>query len=812
MRALSAPVILVLSIAAACSAASPNLGAIRPVGGQRGTEIEVNLLGARLGDAQEILYYQPGIQTLSLTKVADNHVKARLKIAEDCSLGLHDLRLRTATGVSELRTFSVGPYPEVGEVEPNNEFAKPQVIALNTTVNGVAENEDVDFYVVEAKKGQRLSAEVEGARVGSFTFDPYVAIMDARRFELAASDDAALVWQDAFASVVVPEDGRYVIQVRESAYAGNANCLYRLHVGDFPRFSATVPMGGKLGETVAVRWIGDVLGEQTTNVLLPSVPQPGFGLFARDDKGMSPYPNLFRLSPFGNVIEKEPNGNDDNATPFTAPMALNGVIGEPNDYDIYTFKPEKGWTYDVRVFARSLRSPLDSVMYVGKRKGPIIAGNDDLIGPDSYLRFTTEDAEYVIHIHDHLRKGGPDYAYRIEVTPVAPTLAMSLPNEMIPRGTPAYVASVPRGNRQAMILNATRTDFGGDLKLLAQNLPPGMNFQADVMAGSLGTYPVLFEANPDAPLGGRLAKIVAEPVDGKIKLAAPSEFRHVAELVNGQNNIPYWTRTVDSMAAAVTEECPYTIEIIEPKVPIVRGGSMGLKVKAIRKPDFKAAIAVSLPWNPPGLSSSGGVTIPEGQNEAVIPITADGGAELRTWKIVVNGNSSVASGPIMVSTQLANLTVAAPFVQLGFQNAAVEQGKETDVVVKVVKQTDFPGEATMTLIGLPNKAATDVKMITKETQEIVYHVKTDPATPAGNHQGLFCQVVVTQNGEPIVHNLGGMNLRVDVPIPPKVNAPAPPAAAAPPPPTPKTDAPKKVLSRLEQLRLEQQKKTEAAPK
>ena len=136
-----------------------------------------------------------------------------------------------------------GALKDVTEVEPNNDFAKPQPIAMDSTVNGVAENEDVDYFVVEAKKGERISAEVEGIRLGITLFDPYVAIMDAKRFELASSDDAALIWQDGFASIVAPEDGKYIIQVRESAYAGNGNCLYRLHVGDFPRATATVPAG-----------------------------------------------------------------------------------------------------------------------------------------------------------------------------------------------------------------------------------------------------------------------------------------------------------------------------------------------------------------------------------------------------------------------------------------------------------------------------------------------------------------------------------------------------------------------------------------
>ena len=204
-------------------------------------------------------------------------------------------------------------------------------------------------------------------------------------------------------------------------------------------------------------------------------------------------------------------------------------------------------------------------------------------------------------------------------------------------------------------------------------------------------------------------------------------------LVLGQNNVNVWSRTVDRLAVAVTEECPYSIEIVEPKVPLVRGGSMGLKVRANRKPGFKAAIAVYLPWNPPGVGSGGGIAIPEGQNEAVIPMNADGGAELRTWKIVVNGASGVASGPIMVSSQLANLTIAQPFVGLAFQAASVEQGKETDMAIKVPRPSTSPGEAQVTLVGLPNKVTTDVKKITKDTTDLVFHIKTDKVSPAGNH-------------------------------------------------------------------------------
>src|SRR5205823_15041971 len=154
MRSCLLATTLTLGLLSTADAATPSLGAIRPVGGQRGTERDVTFSGARLGDALEIVYYQPGITTVSIKKLNDNAVQARLKLAPDCALGLHDVSVRTATGISELRTFSVGALNEIDAKEPNNDFQAPQPIPMNVTVNGVADNEDVDYFVVPAKKGE----------------------------------------------------------------------------------------------------------------------------------------------------------------------------------------------------------------------------------------------------------------------------------------------------------------------------------------------------------------------------------------------------------------------------------------------------------------------------------------------------------------------------------------------------------------------------------------------------------------------------------------------------------------------------------
>src|SRR5688572_18984488 len=197
MNRLLARVSVALALVTPLSARAvdPDLDVISPQGVERGTEVELTFSGGNLAKAQELLFYSPGFTVKSLTP-ADNNVKALVAVAPDCRIGIHAVRLRSLEGVSDLRTFTVGNLPEVKEVEPNNDFLAPQVVPLNSTISGVVQAEDIDHFVVELKKGDRLTAELEGLRLGYTFFDPYVAILNTARFELARSDDAALLSQD----------------------------------------------------------------------------------------------------------------------------------------------------------------------------------------------------------------------------------------------------------------------------------------------------------------------------------------------------------------------------------------------------------------------------------------------------------------------------------------------------------------------------------------------------------------------------------------------------------------------------------------
>ncbi len=791
--------------------ADPVLTSTQPNGFQRGTEVVAKFSGARLSDAQAILLYRPGIEVKELQAKDDKQFTVKLAIAPDCPLGFHALRVRTATGISNLQTISVGALPEVVEKEPNNDFSTPQPIELGCTVNGVITNEDVDYFVVNAKKGQRLSVELEGVRLGmppgnATFFDPFIAILDAKRFELARCDDTPLLRQDGLCPLVVPEDGAYVIEIRESSYRGSNLCKYRIHVGQFPRPTAVYPPGGRPGETIEMRWIGDATGEFKSAVTIPTGGDEEHELFAQDERGIAPSPNRIRVNNLTNVLEAEPNDARDVATTFTAPAALNGIIERPGDVDQFKFSAKKNQTYEVRVYARkTLRSPLDSVLTITRSNGAGVGSNDDSGGPDSYLRFKAPaDDQYNIVIRDQLADGAPDFVYRIEVAPIQPTLTLTLPERV--QYVPVTV-SVPRNNRMAIMVNAARANFGGDLELTLAGLPEGVTTGPLKMAAKLNSVPVLFSATAEATPNGALVDFIGRPVDQNVKVVGHLQQRTM--LVRGRNNRDVWGHDAKRLAVAATAEAPFQIEIVQPKVPIVRNGAMQLKVIAQRKEGFNEPIAISMLYNPPGIGSSGSISIPAGKSEMTIPLTANGSAAIGTWPMIVLARAKVGNGNIQVASQQAQLEIADVFFTFTFEKSAAELGQETEVLVRIEKKRDFPGNAIAALLGLPAKTSlVDAKPLafTQDTKDLAFKIKVAPDARPGKLQTLVCRATVTIEGEPIVHTLGSGELRIDKPLPPKANAPKPTPKPATKPAA--KQPPKKRLSRLEQLRLDRKKAAE----
>ena len=820
--------LIVLASAFIAEAGTPRLARIVPPGGQRGTTVEVMLQGRYLDKPEEVLIYEPGITVESIESVEGNveirgyrgrveagsGIRVKLKIADDCPLGVNGLRLRTAAGISEYQRFSVGPFATIEEDERstqarNDKHETAQPVPLNNTVLGrMMDPTDVDLYRIEAKQGQRLSAEIEAVRLGVDQGIPdlHIAVLDADGKRLIAADDSALFLQDPVVSLIAPKDGTYFIEVRHSTYSA-ANDVYRLHVGTFARPTGLYPAGGPAGKELSVRVLGDPNGEWSQTVTLPATDlSRDFRFVAVDAESNvpAPTPNTLRVSPFDNVLEVEPNDSEDSIksqSSASLPIAFNGIIEKSGDIDCFRFTAKKGERFKVHCLANALGSPLDPTIWikqVGAKGNPQRATdsrpnqlgyppfggmNRDTLVP--ILDFTAAaDGEYVLGVEDDRGNGGADFVYRVEVTPEVDAVYVYIPQD----GEAAFQPqsrqsiSVPSGGRyntQLSIINSNRP-FNGDLELVALGLPEGVTMHAPRVTPAMPRVPVVFEAAPDAKLQGKFIEIVARPIAKDVKDQKDSKESEPATLVSGfrqsipmsasGNNDYYVFNTFEKLAIAVTEPSPFSIEVEEPKSALVQNGEISLKFKIVRAEGFEEPVSVAMEWKPNGVSTGTPITIRTEKSEGEYLLGAARNATAGTYQVTLSAVSGAqrpayrdGANRTYVSTKPINLLVAEPHIDAKFARASIERGKTANLTVKLNHLKPFEGKAKATLARLPRgvELVEPFREITAEDKEVTFTLKATDECLTGGYQGVTLDLTVTEEGQAVRQLSGYGTLRID---------------------------------------------------
>ena len=772
----SARLSLVVALAALAPpvSAAPTIAGITPPGGPRGATLEVTISGDDLGDPRELWFQEPGITVESLTPVNDKQLKATLRITADCPAGPRKLRIRTRDGLSDLRTFRVGILAQALEAEPNDQDATAQGVTPPVTIAGTVTGEDVDCFKVHLAAGARIAAAIDGVRLDQEMFDPHLELVDARGFVVAACDDHPLLAQDALLAATVPEEGDYVIRVRESAYGGTAGSHYLLHVGDFPVPHLAWPPAGPPGAAVEVEWLGDPAGPFTQALVLPPAAGPtGLVEILPVRAGVAgPVGVPVRVSPLAPVSEAEPNDQPDKAAAAAAPTALVGRLDAADDVDWFRIAAAQGSKWHVRAWGRRLGSPVDLVVNIHRAtdKRERITGNDDSAGPDSVAQVTVPDeGAFLVRINDHRQRGGSEFVYWLEVEPDQPEVHVSVPPGRS-NTQERLVAVVPRGNRTALALNTARNAFGGTVHVAFAGLPAGVQATVPDATGKAPGTLAVFEAAADAAETMSRAEVTVAAADVGRPLGG---LRQKTDLVFGQPNAAVFRSALDDhLPVAVVAPAPIRVELDEPVVPIVRRGSLELKVRAERLAGRTGKIRLALPFRPPGIGAPTSVEIPADKAEAVYPLTANADAAVGEWQVAVTAllqpdDKSRGEGELLVASRLVTLRVAEPLVELAAEATSVEQGQEARIVWKVQKPGEFAGAAKARLLGLPAKTEAPELELAAGAAELTFPVKVAGDAPPGQHKNVFCELRVPQGEAWVVHASPPVQLRIDKPLPPE---------------------------------------------
>ncbi|NNJ25100.1 PPC domain-containing protein [Alienimonas chondri] len=875
--------------AGTAAAADPELSVILPRGARQGAEVTFAFEGNRLQDAAEVLFYEPSAFEVTAIepdeKRGDRKVNVTVKIAPDARLGEHVVQLRCANGLTAFHTIYIGALPEVDEVDPedapNSDPETPQPLTADlfeeaggVTVLGRIDNEDLDHFLLDLDAGQTLNVEVEGMRLANVennNWDPAIELLDMEGRELAASDDTPLTEADPVLRFAAEEKGSYLLRIRDAEFKGNGRAYYRMHVGvrsdAFPRPYAVYPAGGPVGEPTKVTFLGDPAGpfEQTVTPVAGQTSDQTGQVYAERAGAKSPSALPFRASPFPNVLEVEPNDNRNTGTAHPAVatylaaveaakekakadggdesavkkaaeavkpdafegVAFNGILEEPGDEDWFVFAGRKGQSLRFTIFGTRLGSPIDPELALYQQwDGKYLKGGSDRVGLDPQEDFSLpEDGTYAVRVRDHLEQGGPRFVYRFEISSPVRTPTLSIPRYgRYGQGRQRVV--IPRGGHFATRVTVSRDGLGGELAVNAAELPEGVTITSPTVPANQSTWPVLFTAAEDAPLGGTLSELRAFAADKPEMVSAGPDQRAAyasslieADLVRYNNQGSLWVVEAPKVAVAVTEKLPFSIEVLPPAAPLVRNGKLDLQIKVHRDDGFDGEIKMEFPQRTAGIGCDYQRTVKKGEDTATYPLNANSNAALGEFPFYVLAFAALPNelngvtyggGTGLCSSELVDIEVAETPFTLKLAKGAVQLTQSTAITAEL-ENADFQGTATVTLMGLPEGLNCEPVQVTSDMESFVFEISAAENAPRGTRKGLVAEVVlpnVDEDGKAIaedqpgagarVFTAGTTDLRVDEapkkPEPKKETKEEPKVAEAPAKPKP--------LSRLERLRRE----------
>ena len=810
---LSLILLLALSLQEA-SAGVKSIEQVFPRCGQQGTVVEVEIWGVSLDEPKEIIFYQPGIRAFDFQVKEDppkrrnlahggywdQAVTCKFEIAPDCPPGQYAFRLLTKTELSHLATFHVSPFPTVDESEAvKDTIETAEAVEPNLTINGVLGHHMADCFRVPVKAGERLSVELESVRVADFhygasSYDLEVRILDLSGKVLASNDDNSLRIQDPVLSWIPETDGEVIVMARRSVDQ-ITQTRYVLHIGNHPRPLVAFPPGGKAGSEQTIRFIGDASGEIETKVAVPKVA----GFF--DYSGEAPTTMRLRSSSFANTLESDSDDPKAVTEVPELPGALNGIIDRYDDVDRYRISVEKDVPLRLRVFAASVGSPIDPVLRILDTEGEVVMESDDASLPerdifgtsyrsksgrpdllDPSVMWTPEaDGDYLVEISDQSAAGGPDGVYRIEIEspgPVVQTVLKSFSFDWVENTRDTGLA-LPQGGR--LVANITLPEgqwkkFEAPFDLVAHGLPEGVTMTGPrIDPATVGRdrrgddlWPVLFTATPDAKIEGAVITLEARPVDSEVTVETRC-----------QENVPFLNHSggdslhfamVDRYVMGVTEPSPFSIEIEAPNAVLVRGGEIAIPVTLTRHGDFDGPVEFQARFADLGIDPQAPTTIPPGETEAVLRLTATSRAPLGKRPIAVSARSLVDEIPRSAGvgdrrncSSIIELTVAEPYLELTAEPGSVRRGETTEYRWKVTQKTPFDGTARIQMLGLPKGVSLvgELPEIDSSASEVVFQVKATDEALLGQATGLECEIVLTSGGQEITQRSGSGILRID---------------------------------------------------
>ncbi len=452
--------------------AEPSVSHSIPAAARPGHTVEITLHGAKLDGALNIWSSFPGKFELVPVPPEQKDVASRVcKVTLDAQVpvGIGGIVVSNAVGNSDPLFVMIDDLPSAADGGQNHAVPQAQVLTLPTAVDGLCDGTAFDFYKFTAKKDQRVSVEVVAARMAS-TLDPVMRLLDSAGKELLVVDDDVSFGADCRFSITIPADGDYLLELRDNQFRGGGR--YRLRVGDFPLVSSPYPLGGRFGSTMRFRFSGP-LADTAAPVFL-RLPDDGPSgrqtIGAKLPNGQSSGMATIVTSRLPDIVEAEPNNDLKIATLISLPCAVNGTFQEAHDRDYYQFAATKGQAMQFNAVSRSLGSPSYLIMRLLNSEGGQLAETPINDADETSVSFTfPADGMYGLLVQDLLGRGGPEYAYRVEME-LSDGFSLTLKQD---KDTRTRFSPPINQGALACTITVARRAYDGPIQLSVESATPG---------------------------------------------------------------------------------------------------------------------------------------------------------------------------------------------------------------------------------------------------------------------------------------------------------------------------------------------------
>ncbi|MFN8007353.1 MAG: pre-peptidase C-terminal domain-containing protein [Terriglobia bacterium] len=525
---------------------SPKILRVYPLSAQRGTQLEVEIVGECLANTTGVVFDSQDLTWLETTSIRSTRLTGRVSISQEASLGPHLVRARTLDGYSKSALFNVSQFASLLEAEPNDDLKHAQPIPqLPMELEGRLDAaSDVDYFSIQVRAGDHWSFDLRSIEYGS-GLETKLTLLDAGDRRLAYSDDRSDYDESPWIDFTFTRSGVYYLKLDQYRGPRGFNfgkaCTYTLRIASLPRIDIVSPLGLRIGQTTRLHLSGNDLGQLQKVYLTPirlaeyarmtypytmpihfqpdapraaEMPQIAAKIIKQNTHQMEVEftPSLQLQAGLWRLWGRGSRGISEGGTvelsqeavfspaPGTeldlqkGEICIDGVLKIPGEQDVYTVRGKAGQLLHFWTLAEQLGLPhIDTVLELRDPAGKKVASNDDVVAgqgsllgnSDSSLYYTPkEDGRFQLAIKDRLNRGGESYVYRLKGKQEATGFQLFTSPENF---------TVPRGNSAILKVHLVReAGFEGEVSIWVEGLPKGVEsprgkFRADQ----------LFEPNAD---------------------------------------------------------------------------------------------------------------------------------------------------------------------------------------------------------------------------------------------------------------------------------------------------------------------------